>query len=518
MNGLKLALKISKSTLKHLTLHQGLRVSKCINQILTCHSLQSISLEKVAFTEPQIAKLLHMPALIYLQVDDQFESILEILATSNSRLKTLTFRFGKHFSQPASYVNCWSKKNYVPPDLRILVWDISQSDISQLKIQDILSLPPSSSHHDTCLSYYNILSENYIPIHPVLQFSFNPSVSLSMVRAVSPLNRSVFYSEIFSRSIFPGNHFEGKIKFEDICRNITELFLQHDCTIASSELGLFAGLCPNLKNLNIRGCRKILSDLSGLNAIASGCPKLQALDLLDLGRSQVECIDKLWKVMSSMSKLSVLSIPAELVKEKPNCMCTLLPKLTTIYMKGHISHDPENLLLRFLATTMPSLKYFSFTYGHTCTSNISSGIGSLLHSAPNLTHFCSTGGFVLSPLTDPSCYANLQQLYLRGSFVLDHNLADALVQSKNLSVLVLGVRAIAVKEIVKLASSLESLRHFRLSSRQNPGFHIGVTLRAFTRSVIASAKEKGKIIDFEILIGHMSYEFPDWFPQLNLNE
>lgn len=502
VRGLKFALRLSKGALMHLSLHQGLYMSKCIDQILTCHSLESISLKNVIFTKAQVTKLLHLPALSYLQVDQQFDSILNIVAASSGKLKTLTL-INLDSRQFHTIIEIWSRNSYIPLDLRISGVDI----IQDVGISYMLSCHHRTASHDALLSFYHTTYENSIPLHPILQFSFSPSASLSLVRCVSPAyHRITFYSDVFSGRFFIGNCSERKIKLEDVCHNITELCLRHT-DVVSSELELFAELCPNLKHLNIGGCVNVLSDLKGLNAVASGCPKLQELKLLRLKRSEVECLDKLWTVMASMFNLRVLFIPMDLVpKEQPNSIP--MPRLTAIHMDrpstdSGTDSGTRDHIVRFMVN-ISSLEYFCWY-----DSPSISGISNLLRGSPNLTHFLLSAPCVMSLPTDPLCYTHLQHLHLIcGYFEVDEDLTDALVQSKNLRVLVLDMNKIAVKEIVKLATSLEALRHFHVTIRSLwPDFEYpGASTQrgrcaAFTRSIVARCKELGRIIDFVLHLG-----------------
>ena len=82
----------------------------------------------------------------------------------------------------------------------------------------------------------------------------------------------------------------------------------------------------NLLYLNLSSSAEALSDLSGLAAVSRSCPKLKELNLSSIKRENVECVEKLWEIMATMAKLSVLSLPLNLASRK---MSTKYPKYGT---------------------------------------------------------------------------------------------------------------------------------------------------------------------------------------------
>ena len=65
----------------------------------------------------------------------------------------------------------------------------------------------------------------------------------------------------------------------------------------SGHLQQVAIVCPNLHQLNLRRNKGCLKNLQGLRAIATGCQKLEGLNILEISANEVENFVQLWEIL-----------------------------------------------------------------------------------------------------------------------------------------------------------------------------------------------------------------------------
>ena len=78
--------------------------------------------------------------------------------------------------------------------------------------------------------------------------------------------------------------------------------------VSSNHLQQLAVACPNLQQLHLRGNVNCLKDLRGLQAIVDKCKDLKSLNLAGISVYWVECYFLLWNLLSSLKKLTLLTI------------------------------------------------------------------------------------------------------------------------------------------------------------------------------------------------------------------
>ena len=78
--------------------------------------------------------------------------------------------------------------------------------------------------------------------------------------------------------------------------------------VNSNHLQQLAVACPNLQQLHLRGNVNCLKDLKGLQAIVEKCKNLKSLNLAGIDVSRVESYLLLWDLLSSLKKLTLLTI------------------------------------------------------------------------------------------------------------------------------------------------------------------------------------------------------------------
>ena len=519
---LKLVLRLSKDVLKHITLScisSRYPLSKCVDRIQACHHLESVSVHSISCTRAQVEKLLRLPSLRYLHLDQLLGELrdsarcLAVVAQSGCKLKTLSLKASHSF---VPYAEAWAKLQYVPPDLRIAM---VSPEISKYDIQSVFGLCPSVEH-DAWLSLYGLALENFAPVHPHLQFYFTPNPSLPLVHANQgslPLLLTADQpgSKEFSCAVFKRccQDMKGNFDFLDVSSGLTAMHLV-DSNVLPSTLESIARSCPNLRHLDLSCCIIALSDFGWVSAVANCCPKLRVLNLYRRDEAMVGDLEKLWGALQSMSNLRVLYIPILLIHERSDPIS--MPHLTNLHIVGHRGDHHIERVFNFL-TQMLSLEVFKCDY--LPPVSLCYGVSKFLHSSLNLTHFYlkKDPGNKLTLPADPSCYRHLQKFFLECSdFVVHEDLASALAQSGDLSVLVFRVASVATKGIVELANSLKLLSLFYihvLSFEGRDRSH--ARANAFAKSLREIIKKKGRTIDLKINVGHGSIDYPElfyWFP------
>ena len=491
--GLKLALRLSNDVLKCLSLLgcNSWHLTTCINPILSCHHLRSISFKNVVYTEKNITKILGLPELTYLHLDEMGVSLLEVIIAQGKHLETLSTSLKG--SNIYALIDVWSKGGYIPPDLRI-------ASESRVSINYIMSSLPPSTNHSSYLSVYHCTALEIVPIHPYLQFHFTPNPTLHTLQSMGLfLTADTPGSNKFSAAHCNNQHHKDtenliiEIAIHDVRDTLTQLQLTYASFLTSGMLAELTGVLPGLVHLDISGC-DVLSDLGCLAAVSANCPRLKVLSLLEIWRA--ESLEKLWRILATMVNLRILSIPAFLLPTTSDPIPT--PCLTAIRIHGRrfSPHHNTELVLAFLGQ-MSSLEIFWFQDVPPVT--VFRGFSNLLCSCPNLTHLyiSKRPGNKLTLPTDPSCYWNLEQFHLYcEDFVFRDDLAHALAQSKKLCVLFVEVSSFDIKGIIDLVTSCRLLSVFHICvlvwAYQRP--------KKFEKAVKETAKKEGRILDFEVRV------------------
>lgn len=529
LDGLKSALRLSKSALKRLSLTcfgGSLHISKCLDQVLRCQNLERVSLHQVGHTEKQVVKLLgSLPVLEYLHLDHVDTTFFKTITTSGHKhLRTLSLSL-RDFS--GHYIEVWSREGYCPPDLRIAQ---DSYIFNRDRIQSILSFPPSQKHHAFLSLYHLRTTEDIIPPHPYLQFRFTPNPTLPIMHPLRlVLTADVPGSSDYSTADynFYCKDMKGNVQFRDICMKLTILRLH---IVPPGLLGKLAGVLPNLVHLDVSSSKGgVLSNLKELVAIRNNCPKLRVLNLFEIERRGVESVEKLWKILAVMANLRVLFVSIDLIVEKsetPDLATTTpfpMPALTAIIIRGpsQLAHSSNGLQfnldksLSFLAR-MPSLKAFKFE--NMPPASVYHGFTRLLQASPALTHLyiSRTPGNKLTLPAQASCYANLEQMFLDcEDFILHEDLAVALAQSRMLYLLVLKVAHCDTTGLVELVNGPNSLSVFHVVVSSEMGLKSNQKAGLFAKSLRESAKKQGKMIDFSMKTSKVpngEVEELKWFP------
>lgn len=536
---LNFVMQLTKSALKEISVSCLYPFSNCIDSMLACHYLVSVSIHNTKCTRTQVEKLVSLPSLSYLHLDQlnqqqpyqhcqhqQMEiQLLEIIAASSCKLKTFSFT---SLSFQVATVEKWTRLMCTPPDLRIALVS------PEVYVINLLHLQPAIEH-EAYLSVYKFTYGNFPPSHPFLQLHFTPSPSLALVHYPNPslarmhhqphslppplvLTASDPTSKRYSCASF-NSYCNGKkatFEFADTCNDLTSLLLS-DLRILPSTLTAIALMCPNLLYLDLSACYHTLSSTEGMSTVATSCPKLRVLNLSGQKRNWVWELEKQWTILQSMSSLRALFIPAFFI-----CECSQpisMPQLTNLHVAGDSIYDHREGIFNFLLK-MPSLEVFKCNYQEPIYQY--SGISRCLQSSLKLTHFyLKTFPEKLSLPTDSACYLHMQKFFLEcGNFVVSEALTDAMSQSKKLSVLVLRVKSVPANGVTKLITVLPSLSLFNIqtASFESRGKSYTSNVTGFVESMNGITRKKGKLVALKIdICSHLSVrvECPEhfkWFP------
>ena len=512
-DGLKLALKLSKASLKKFSLScrsHHFPLSKFMHLLTRSTRLQSVSLDGVMYTEAYVSTLMQLPTLRYLHLDTAQPSLrlndwrkidnFFLLARRNRHLETLSLKIHPYSVSLHGSIDSWSQAGYYPCDLRLFV-----------PLEPTITAIPkfhrtATPQHEAYLSaYYQPHSQDIISAHLYFQYRFSSS-------GITPLYCSDMQLIVASEK--PGSDevvsakywdisMEGSVAFSDICNKLSKLDVSGFKNPLSSGLQeVIAVSCPNLVSLNLQSCTTILSDLSGMKSIADNCLKLRVLNLLDL--HLVESLEGLWVILASMSNLRVLYLSSDLLV--PPDLDVPLPKLTAIAIKGDNDSDNNEINPRVnnLVYSMASLEIIKLIdlYADLFSDSLLP-----LCTYSNLTHlYLKTKGRMLVLPTDPACYESLQELFVFAfGFEVDGELTRALIQSRELRVVMLhGCCFERTDDIAKIVVSIPTLAAFHLFVTTFEGrfFRTGSSCSAFARvfvkSLTKSLKSNGRRVDFKL--------------------
>ena len=513
LEGLKLALNMSISALREISVSSPWRYgyqstffafSKLINQIQACNSLQSVSLIGIKYTLNQISKLLKFPSLKHLEVQP-LRGIISVIAESRCNLRSLSLLLLLE-EKPSTYIEEWSIAGCIPADLRI---SGSHREVyfPGSNITNVLT----STDHRTCLTFSKFTTITLCSFTPSLQINFLPRSTLQFVKS------DLFQLRlVLSEKEFGSNNFSGATYLESDPRRIKELVIkdvsQNLAYINLFYLGYSQNLecifesistsCPNLLYFELPNYGTHPMKLDGLQLIASNCIRLQVFSMFGSENAKVDCVDRLWTILTSMSNLKVLIIPWIFMIR--DAVPVPMPNLIALYI-SRVHRDIKDRkfsdsYFKFL-TNMPSLKVFKFN--RIPPVNVFSGVSMLLNASNKITHLylAKETGNKLNLPTDPVCYTYLEEMYLEcNDFIFSDELTNALEKSHNLRVIVLKISLMSCKNIELLVHSLKSLSTFFVTMSEQGTLKSQAKCISVSKSLCQAAKKRGKILDIRIMM------------------
>ena len=241
--------------------------------------------------------------------------------------------------------------------------------------------------------------------------------------------------------------------------------------IAGYHTGIYPGhleqiaiACPNLRWLNLKGCGDCLQSLKGLQSIANMCQDLQGLNIVDISIEQVESFVLLWQVISSMAKLTHLSlglcllmVPVDYVHYRQKTInifqtCHSLQALEVVY--GYCGDCTDWSIDDLLLSHFPSLAYCKLSYDN---PNILQGI---ITTCKNLKYLCYDNWLNTTSLPS-SCCCKLQQICIESKYTdITDSFIDMISLHGELEHVILSVRSINISGIYTLINNSPNLMSF----------------------------------------------------------
>jgi hypothetical protein len=299
-------------------------LSRFRNVIESCSRLESITLIGFTLSQSQVAAVLLPASAKYLEIEiaeKECKQIVESLAASQLSSVVL------HISQ-ASYIavlaKTWSSAGYFPLDMTLCCRynsGVSVDGIQFALVELIDSLRPCNHKVRLAVGYSSIHTHiKRATMQPFCEIvgdnlGFKISrlscIELGLTTHMLSLTRKNVMSRSYSaayviqnvRQILPSQGIPQDIK---LLMNITELYLTNLQELASIHLTVIANSCCQLVRLNIQRCTKALLDLSGLSDIISHCHNLNGMNFDLIHHHEVECVIKLWEILSISKHLSHL--------------------------------------------------------------------------------------------------------------------------------------------------------------------------------------------------------------------
>ena len=279
-----------------------------------------------------------------------------------------------------------------------------------------------------------IIQINLYPSIPLMKFRFGPAATPPLIKLTDHgilgytfhFTDYDHYGEV-RHSITALSHGWRSVKehhFNHIINLYSVSNVDFSCMyIRPGHLEQLAIACPNLERINTEGNLNCLQNLKGLRAIVDKCKNLRGINLTKIRK--VECHLLLWELLSSVKKLTHLSIDLNMLTHHGNCDDVHKQKLIGLLKSCHALKALEitggNCLVyskAFLHSNFPSLVYV--TLDNECDGLLEYTITNchqlkylnylswVIHQRYPIRH--------LSLPSSNSCH--LQQLYMRGNIVL----------------------------------------------------------------------------------------------------
>ena len=315
------------------------------------------------------------------------------------------------------------------------------------------------------------------PQLPLLRFQFSPSATSSVVKA-SDYGILGLHDDVMDVLEF---NYDGKVMhgvalslmsgpyqkylylagFSSL--SSVAFFKARGCSsIFSGHLEQIAIACPNLQWLDLHGCYNSLQNLKGLQSICNTCQNLQGLNIADIPLMEVESYVLLWQVISSMPKLTHLTLSLCLliapIHVPRQVMVTIfqtfhnLLALEIIY--GYCGECADWSLDDLLLSCFPSLTYCKLSYDN---PNI---LQNAITNCKNLMYFCYDNHATVS-LIPLSCACKLQQLCIESRFTdIPDSFMNMISSHGGLEHMILSVRSITIRGIYTVINNSPNLMSF----------------------------------------------------------
>ena len=432
-------------------------------------------LEKVVHTMTCLHQLDVFAAGKFIQKDkstgnEHIKGLLKITATSVKELKLRVTQF----SRTRQVINCIKKLASQGCTLPIIyIFDGAVFNLFSWWVE-LHSKYKSSSFE---IGLYRQIPMNLYPLIPLKKLKFGPSVTPPFIQ-LSSYGIVGIQQDIFCLSeyncygtvryiltpmrikLYNSNHISyGQIDSVS-CVDFSNV------KVDSNNLEQLAAVCPNLQRLDLQGNVNCLKCLQGLRAIVQTCQNLEGINLTEISVSQVESLVPLWELLSSLKKLTHLTIDLCLMKASDanrqkliinmfkTCQCLKALEITRDYLNGCRECTD---VTDFFFSYFPSLVYcrmYCFRY---------SALTYAINNCHKLKYLYEKDARKesLLPLSN-NCY--LEQLCIYSlSLSLTDELVEVLSANGQLERVVLYVKSITINGLTTLINNSPKLTLLRIS-------------------------------------------------------
>ena len=443
----------------------------------SCTRLKSITLIGFTLSQSQIAAVLLSISAKYLEVEiaeKDCTQIMEILAPSQLTSVVLHIRRTPNI---AVLAKTWSNAGYLPSDVTLCCRYNSGVSVGgiQFALMKILdSLRPCDHKARLAVGYSSI--HTYIkqatmqPFCEIINKNMGFKISqvscnkLGLTTHMLSLTRSNVRSTSYSAGyVHSVGQTQGIPQDITLLGNITELCLANLQELSSHHLTLIANSCCHLVRLNIQKCTKSLLDLSGLSDIISHCHNLNGINFDLIHHHEVECVIRLWEILSTSKHLSHLRFCYCMVclsKMAPQCATPdrVHSRVSRIVQQAHDVQVLQASIRKLITvdtleltchvprmqddhTTFQILSCFQLVYhlqleGSPHTMDILKQIFPLVRLSS--IHIHTGTRHLLKMPSDPACYRSLQKVAIMAplfpkAIMVTQSIASALTAAKKLT-------------------------------------------------------------------------------------
>ena len=336
-----------------------------------------------------------------------------------------------------------------------------------------------SSSLEIGLCDYRKIPMNLYPLIPLKKLKFGPSVTSPFIQlssyGIEGIQQDIFWLSEYINCFGTVRYILTPVHKLYSHQNIPISYGQMDfvsCVdfsnvgVNSNHLEQLAVLCPNLQRLNLQGNANCLKDLLGLHAIVHTCQNLEGINLAKISVSQVESLLLLWELLSSLKRLTHLSIDLCLMESNDANKQKLIINMfkTCQYLKAlEITHAYDcrrcTNVEGFFFSYFPSLTYCRmYCFRYSALTYAINNCHNLKYLYENCYHVCNT---ILLPLSN-NCH--LEQLCICS---LSLNLTDKLVKvlsaNGQLERVVLHVKSITINSLTTLIKNSPKLTLLHIS-------------------------------------------------------
>lgn len=429
---------------------------------------------RVYFHPAQLERIVCTMTLLQ-ELDVCWSEHIKPLLEISVELKELTIRIKKFKSEPVAWqLEEWASEGIsFPPVIRIF----TKSDYCVLEqLYRLLSKHYSIFPTSELFLYSSAkVPMNFHPQLPLLRFKFGVMATSPVLKAsnygILGLQNDIMHTVKFN--------FDGKLMYgivQSLVSGPKNKYLNLGFSTLSSirfftagyHGGIFSGhleqlaiACPNLRWLDLQGCCDCLQNLRGLQTVINMCQDLQGLNIADISVTEVESYVLLWQMLSSITKLShltldlcLLMVPDHVHKQRMITTYQRLLSLQALEIEfGGCKECTECSIEDLLLSHFPLLIYCRLSYDN---PNI---LRSIITTCKHLKYLCCDARAKL--VIPQSCSCTLQQLCIESKYTdIPDSFMDMISMHGGLEHLILSVRLVTVKGIYTLIKNSPNLISF----------------------------------------------------------